>query len=295
MCGQQSFDIAGNLTAQHAASFQNYSVRVESADHHSTYEHMGVTSDGHFVIHNLPSGNYMLRVETRAGQTVALQSLIPSIMTTHIEITLPDDPRQSTPISGTVALSTLTHPISKKALKELRVAGNFAKSGDDPHAIEHLQAALKIDPDFSEAHTNLGAAYARTNNFQAAYDEFQAAIRLGPRTAMQYCNLAIAAMGLHKPDEAEAGARKALAVDSRNPQSNYLMGRILATHPDALDSAIHHLKLALPDFPLANLVLAQIYARTGQKQIAIEALRAYEQIASPADKARTDRMIQSLR
>jgi len=65
--------------------------------------------------------------------------------------------------------------------------------GRRPEAMAHYQAALRIDPDYPEAHNDLGIALAQIpGRLPAAISEFRTALRLKPDYADPHLNLGIA-------------------------------------------------------------------------------------------------------
>jgi len=58
-----------------------------------------------------------------------------------------------------------------------------------PEATEHLQAALRINPDSPSAHSDLGSALAKSGQLQEAIGEFQTAMRLNPNSPIVAENL----------------------------------------------------------------------------------------------------------
>ncbi len=70
-------------------------------------------------------------------------------------------------------------------------------------AIAHYRAALRIKPDYADAHTNLGMLLARTpGNLPQAISEFQAALTLQPQSAAAHSNLALAFSLAGRPADA---------------------------------------------------------------------------------------------
>jgi tetratricopeptide (TPR) repeat protein len=100
---------------------------------------------------------------------------------------------------------------------------------------------------------------------------------------------------MNRPEDAEREVRQALLIDSRYSQANFLLGKILSERPERCDEAVKHLELAMADIANANVVLAQIYAKTGRKQDAIAALKNYEQVNPSANHEKVQQMILSLR
>ena len=56
-------------------------------------------------------------------------------------------------------------------------------------AMREYQAALRINPDYSDAHNNLGVVYWQRGRLDEAKREFQTALRLNPRYVAARNNL----------------------------------------------------------------------------------------------------------
>ena len=52
--------------------------------------------------------------------------------------------------------------------------------GRIPEAIEHLEHALRVEPDFAEAHYNLGVALEQMGRIEAAIGHYEQALRIKP-------------------------------------------------------------------------------------------------------------------
>ena len=112
---------------------------------------------------------------------------------------------------------------------------------------------------------------------------------------MQYCNIAVIALAMNRKEEAEKEVRQSLQIESRYPQSNFLLAKILAGEPGRYEEAVKHLKLAAPEIANANVLLAQLYAQAGRKKDAIAALETYESLNPSANCEKVRQMISSLR
>jgi Flp pilus assembly protein TadD len=62
-------------------------------------------------------------------------------------------------------------------------------AGRFDEGIAECESALRIDPDFPEAHHNLGIAYARSGRMELAIPEFEKAVLLRPDEAIYRHNL----------------------------------------------------------------------------------------------------------
>lgn len=261
---QERASFYGDLYTPNGKASAPYSVELMSSTANLPVERTVSNGDGKFELHSVMAGNYTIVVKTEGGDVIGIQAVSTAMGSMPLRIEIAERAK-SKPISGTVAAETLQHHPPKKAVHEMNAAMKASQAGDSAGAQEHLLAAIKIDPEFSEAHTNLGAEYTRARKLELAYAEFDAALKTGPKGAMQYCNLAVVELAMRRTAEAEREVRQSLLVDSRYPQSNLLLGKILALQPDHYDEAIRHLKLAAEAIPSANVLLSQLYARTAQK------------------------------
>jgi tetratricopeptide (TPR) repeat protein len=291
---QQLVSFSGDLFTDTGEPENTYVVELTNPASHIAVDRTTSSQSGRFEFSNVPGGSYTLVIRTEGGEILGFQDISSSASNgpTRIHIT---EPKKNKPVSGTVDAATLQHHAPKKAIQEMNAAIQAGKAGDSDKAQAHLLKALALDPDFSEAHTNLGAIYTRAGKIDLAYREFETALRLGPKGAMQYCNLAVAALAMNRVEEAEKEVRSALAIDSRNSQSNYLLAKILAPNPANYDEVVKRLKLAEPDIPKAKIALAQLYARAGRKDEAIAKLEEYQKSSPTPNKDQVEKMISSLR
>ena len=74
------------------------------------------------------------------------------------------------------------------------------KCTDNAKAIEYLDHAIKLKPDYAEAFNNRGIAYADLGQYQNAIENYNEAIRIKPQRAESFNNrgMAYASIGQHK-------------------------------------------------------------------------------------------------
>ena len=76
--------------------------------------------------------------------------------------------------------------------------------GRSSEAVAEFETALRINPDFAEAHHNLGCALANmAGRMPEAIAQFQAAVQLKPDFARAHCDLGLGPFGAFP-----AGSRK---------------------------------------------------------------------------------------
>jgi tetratricopeptide (TPR) repeat protein len=120
------------------------------------------------------------------------------------------------------------------------------QAGDLLGAIDAYKAALSIQPDRGDVHSNLGAAYAKLGQFDDAVKEYDAALKVDPANTQIRMNLALAYYKSARPNEAI-------------PQ----LKRVLSSDPEAKP---------------AYLILADCYLQTGQEREIVPLLRPRESL-----------------
>lgn len=242
------------------ASFHDLRVELHNRQSlHHAYS-SDVRYDGTFEIRDVADGMYEAQVTNLRG--TVLKRTIHSVNSTsgspELRIELPCAEKQTT---GGVSLRRLSHKPPKKAVNALRKAGDAQVKGDLPAWEKHLREAVRLDPEFFEAHNNLGAFLARANRNEEALAEFHAALEIDPQSAPVLNNVSAALLNLRQPREAETYARKALAADPLSPQGHYLLGVALVKQNQFTEEAADHLRDSTPAFPNARQVEAAVRQR----------------------------------
>ena len=78
----------------------------------------------------------------------------------------------------------------------------MAQTGKLQEAMGHWESALRLKPDFAEAHNNLGLALAQTGKLQEAMRHWESALRLKPDFVEVHNNLGNALLASGKTQEA---------------------------------------------------------------------------------------------
>ena len=216
MCAQfspgEEFHFSGELRSHGDTGSSDFFVEVFDSRTNSVIEREPV-NHGQFQFDHVPVGSFSVRLVTAPGETPLVEEYHDFTRGgTPLVLDLPER-RADQPISGSVSVRDLQHPVPKKAMREAYQAQQFARANDIPKAIAKLESAIRIDPAYRDAHINLGAQYARVGRIADAHDEFQKALDIGPPAAPIYANLALTCVALGKYPDAEGFAHKALELD----------------------------------------------------------------------------------
>jgi tetratricopeptide (TPR) repeat protein len=185
------------------------------------------------------------------------------------------------PTGERISVARLRHTPPRKARAAFR-RGMRLLAGDHEKALREFASAVAIDPDFSEAHGNLGVEFAAVGLFDKAAAELRRAIELDPVTSIHHSNLAYVLIRLDLKKEAEPEAQTAVALDPSNMVAQCLLGFLLAERPETRQLAVKHLEFAARRFPPAHILLARIYRAQGAESEANLEWERYSQAGKPS-------------
>lgn len=152
--------------------------------------------------------------------------------------------------------------------------------GRESEAIAAFETALRIKPDYFEAHYNYGALLATLPGRTAdAAAHFETVLRDSPNFADAHYNLAIQLAKLPgREADAVAHFETVIRLVPQNPEAHCNLGALLSRQPGQQAAAIAHFETAIKiraDYPEAHhnlaLELAKLPGRT------IDAIRHYEE------------------
>jgi tetratricopeptide (TPR) repeat protein len=97
--------------------------------------------------------------------------------------------------------------------------------GHVEEAIAHFKEALRLKPDYAEAHNNLGHALETQGRIEEALAQYNEALRLMPGLASAHYNLGNALQESGRLEEAVAHAREAVRLKPGLASAHYNLGR----------------------------------------------------------------------
>lgn len=230
---------------------QDYLVDLYDVLNHREIDHSFVHADGGFDFHNVPYGDYQIRVSRSNGEIVLMQQVAVSSTTPPIELILPRE-QVNRPPSGPVSVTQLKHPPARKAFAAFVAAQRLSESGQYEKAAGELEKAIRISPEYAEAYTNLAVQQARLGHFEEALRDCQRAMELTRPNAANLSNMAYALFRLRRYPEAVVAARTAVRLEPGNDKARYMLGTLLVMDWRTIREGITQLERVTGSVPAAQ-------------------------------------------
>jgi tetratricopeptide (TPR) repeat protein len=248
--------VRGTLNTGSESPIHGYFIQLSNLSTRLTIDRIEVASDGGFVARHVPHGDYLVRITTFHGDTVAQQFLTINHSIAPIELRLPGPPKA--PTGQTISARELRNPPRRQALDASAAAQRFADSGKFDRAAVELEKAVRISPEFAAAHSNLAVQYLRLARYEAAEVEIRRAIELAGPSAVDLSNLAYSQLAQERFAEAAENARAALKLRKDFAAAHFVLGMALVLEPETRGEGIAHLEEAAKKLESARRTLAAL-------------------------------------
>jgi hypothetical protein len=263
-------------------------VYLTSVERGSTSEKAFVSPGGSFQFASIAQGNYVLEVRNIQGDVIAQRmiSVMGGPLETSISLrNISGSPQRGTASgSPTVSVNQLRHDPDGHAVREFLIGEKALLKQDLPRARKYFMKALELDPDYPEAHIELGSTAFRSGRLDEAKLEFKRALELDPKQPMAWGNLAALLYQNKEYDRAEETARDGIRNVPNDPKLHFVLGAARMAKGQYTGDTARHLDLALTDFPNAHVLLAETLLRLGELSRAKPHLEA--SLASENSKVR---------
>jgi tetratricopeptide (TPR) repeat protein len=140
-------------------------------------------------------------------------------------------------------------------------------------AIQAYKQAIRLEPDYAEAHNNLGVTYINLGFHQEALQACKQVIKLEPDYAMAHYNLGVAYSKLGLYRDALQALKQAIRLKPDYAKAHYSLGVAyskLGLYRDALQALKQAIRLK-PDYAKAHYSLGVAYGNLGLYQEALQA------------------------
>ncbi|MCI0391222.1 MAG: tetratricopeptide repeat protein [Acidobacteria bacterium] len=164
------------------------------------------------------------------------------------------------------------------AQAEYRKAVEAVNVGKSDEALEALNRALAIFPDYFQALETLGTLQVSRNQFEAAAQTLSHAIEVNPKAGLSYYSLGMAQINLKKMPEAIEALRKSIIHNPSMPNAHLMLGFSLISNrqfAEAEPPLKQAYQLGGAKMIDAQQYLAVIYDKLGRYKEAAAALEIY--------------------
>ena len=178
--------------------------------------------------------------------------------------------------------------VPKPAVDLYNGALKLAQEGKNKPAIEKLNQAISVHPNFMLAFNELGVQYQKINELEKANEALQSALKISPAAFAPLVNQGIVLVRMKRYSDAEVVLRAALKENDKSAVAHYYFGRALA-YLGRFDEAEKELTTAVTlggdQMKEAHRYLGAIYHARGDTPRAIAELETYLRIAPKAEDA----------
>ena len=125
---------------------------------------------------------------------------------------------------GMISFSALASAQSQSPQELVQDAIQKQRAGDLEGAVKEYREFLKVHPEATAIHSNLGAALAGLGRFEEAIPEYKTALRQSPRLPGARLNLALAYYKMGRLTDAATELEKVRSEDPSNAQAALVLG-----------------------------------------------------------------------
>jgi tetratricopeptide (TPR) repeat protein len=297
---QRTFTLAGRVVQNDGKTFRGVTpiVFLQNPQNPFTAQTLA-DADGKFQFKNLLPGMYSLIIHIpRIGEQNKTIEIGPSFADKNGQVAVRMIfARKPQTLAKTVSTAELGLPAGAKT--EYGKAHSCLEHSDTAGAITHLKKAVELAPRFSAALNVLGTIAYQTRNFAEAERYFRQALESEPDSYPPLVNLGGALLSQGKWQESLTYNLQAVNTQpddalgqSQLGQSYFALGQL-----DAAEVALKSSKaLDSGHFSYPQLVLAAIYMRKHNPELAIREMEEFLMLHPDSDRAPTIRnVLQDLR
>lgn len=171
----------------------------------------------------------------------------------------------------------------KIAESNVRLGIGYLQQGRVEAALEKLQKAVNVAPDYPEAQSSIALVYQQLGEYDKARDHYETALELKPDSGIIHNNFATLLCSLGKPLEAEQHFLTAIKSRGYKTPAQALenLGACMLQVPD-LEKAEKYLRQALqlnPKLPGALLQMARVSLEKERHMSGRAYLQRYQEVA----------------
>jgi TolA-binding protein len=289
--------IAGRVLLPSGRS-ADVNIKVTLSNQQSMLMTLVTSKHGEFQFQNLSEGTYFVQAvdETNIfdGVTETVRLVRGQVTQVNLVLRSKAAAPTTTPKVTTVSAKTLEQQVPPAARKAYAQAVKLLSKGRRAEAIQQLQQALTLYPEYLAARNDLGAQLLKLNQFDEAATQFQRVLAQDPNYTNAHFNLGLVLLEQKRYGEALARLRQALALDQTRPDVQLWLGVALLETND-LAAAERALTKALitggRELAVSHFYLAQLYLRRADAAAATQALKVYLEEAPKGEQVEEARAL----
>jgi len=181
---------------------------------------------GRFQFSNLAAAQYIVSVRVPGYIEQSQTAELLTAPSAYLEFRLRAD-SPAKPVSPRVPVVDPNVPAAARKEFDLAVTlVDTGKKGDLEKSVPHLEKALTIYPQFTQAQLMLGTAYMDLGQWDKAEQALKRTLELDPKTANALFALGELYLRQKKHDEAEKTLLQGLQIEDRSYQGHLSLGRV---------------------------------------------------------------------
>ena len=268
--------ISGVVQDLHNTPMHN--ARVELTDSNGRAVAAAYTnSAGGFEFPRVAQGTYT--VVATAGLAQASARVDANSWSGNVVLHLPADTNPHDGIQGN-SVSVAQMRVPEKARDELRKAQTAMGKEKSDEAGKHLEKALSIAPNYSDALTMRAILQLDQKNIDGALNDLDKAIKVDPNCAMAYLVLGSVFNRQSKFDDAIRALQRGESLAPNSWQAHFELGKAYIgkeDYPNALTHLQRAQSMTPSGYPLIYLLQAHVHLAMKQYSEAMASLEAYLQ------------------
>ncbi|MGB7623479.1 MAG: tetratricopeptide repeat protein [Terriglobia bacterium] len=283
-----SFSIRGKVYSEYTNIVPEI-LEVKLEKNFTPVEQTYLRSDHAFEFRNLSTGNYNVVIKDERFEDVnmGVEVFGRFSQTFYVNVVLTlrkKDAGQSRELQAddelgdTVSVTLLSSKVPAKALKLYRKGLELDEKKKYPQAIEELNQAISIYPEFYSAQRNLGVLYFIVEKYSPSVNTLLTASRLNPGSAKVEYFLGLDYLNLNDLGAAQSHFAKAITLAPQKAGAYYFQGYIFFKQ-NRLQEAEKSLKKALELDDVfssySRLQLANIYMKESQLEEAYHQMEIF--------------------
>jgi tetratricopeptide (TPR) repeat protein len=239
---------------------------------------------GEAAFNGIPLGSYSIEVSGDGIQTKSTDAFmvderkISQMQWITVRRLEESGPKPVSAHSTMVSAGDLNVP--PKARKELDKANEEMAMQNWKKALEHLNKAIALAPQYATAYNNLGVLYARTNDIPLEEEALKKAVSLDEHFAPALLNYGKLCMRQKNFPLAEELLQKAGTVEPNNPETLMLLANaeFMDRHFDAAIASAHQAHSSGQDHPsFVHYIAARAYQQKNQQPQALAEFQLFLQ------------------